>query len=182
MDPETLRRMRATWEAIDHRWNEWVLQYSNDDQMQLLRSWGWPSPDWETLGRILALALATLALGSALMLKFRPTLVRQHAWRRPNLRMDRALRRLMPDMPATAPAPASVWHAHLLSAWTKSSLQLDNNRQALLQTLLDLDASRYGPQALADKSRLPAHVRPMIRQVERLARACRLAPDRPPRA
>jgi transglutaminase-like putative cysteine protease len=176
MDPETLQRMRATWEAIDHRWNEWVLQYSNDDQMQLLRDLGWDTPNWETLGRILALAMAALALGSALMLKLRPTHAKRSAWFRPLQKLDRALRQVVPDMPGAVPAPASAWHDFLHSAWAKSSQALDNNQQSLLQTLLDLDASRYGPHALDDQTRLPTNVRLLFKQAEQLARACRPAP------
>lgn len=179
MDPETLRQLRLTWEAIDHRWNEWVLQYSNDDQMDMLRTLGWTSPDWETLGRVLAMAIAGLALVSAMMLKWRPVQVRRHVWRRHLLQMDKDLRAMLPDMPVAAPAPASVWHEHLQSAWATSSPKLSHNQQTLLQTLLDLDAMRYGPQALVDQRQLPPQVRNLFKQVRQLARVCRLANDRP---
>lgn len=177
MDPETLRQLRLTWEAIDHRWNEWVLQYSNDDQMDMLRHLGWTSPDWETLGRVLAAAIAGLALVSAAMLKWRPVPVQRHPWRVHLQKMDQSLRALLPDMPVPTPAPASVWHAHLQAAWSAGSSPLNNDQQALLQTLLDLDTLRYGPAALADQRRLPMHVHHLFRQARQQARTCRLSAD-----
>ena len=64
LDSSTLRRLRATWEAVDHRWNVWVLQYSQGQQMNLMRKLGWPSPNWADLGQLLAVCLGVLALVS----------------------------------------------------------------------------------------------------------------------
>jgi transglutaminase-like putative cysteine protease len=61
IDPQLLRRLRAQWEALNDRWNQWVLSYGKSSQMQLLQKLGFEAPDWEDLGLLLAAALALLA-------------------------------------------------------------------------------------------------------------------------
>ncbi|MEG0412102.1 MAG: DUF3488 and transglutaminase-like domain-containing protein [Comamonas sp.] len=36
-----LQRLRASWEAVNHRWNDWVLNYSSDNQSNVLRYLQW---------------------------------------------------------------------------------------------------------------------------------------------
>lgn len=40
VSPDTLQRMRANWEALNHRWNDWVLGYTTRQQTEVLRSLG----------------------------------------------------------------------------------------------------------------------------------------------
>lgn len=63
MGPDVLQRLRANWEAINHRWNDWVLNYSSREQSNVLRYLGlehW-SPAHVTLW--LCLMAATVAGG-----------------------------------------------------------------------------------------------------------------------
>jgi hypothetical protein len=41
--------LRATWEAVNNRWNQWVLNYTQSRQLDLLRDIGFESPSWEDL-------------------------------------------------------------------------------------------------------------------------------------
>ena len=40
ISPDVLRRLRANWEALNHRWNDWVLNYTPRDQSALLQRLG----------------------------------------------------------------------------------------------------------------------------------------------
>ncbi|MEZ5646522.1 MAG: DUF3488 and transglutaminase-like domain-containing protein [Burkholderiaceae bacterium] len=60
-DPTLLTRLRAVWEAVNNHWNQWVLNYTQGRQLDLLRNLGWPSPQWTDLPYIL---LAIVVLGS----------------------------------------------------------------------------------------------------------------------
>lgn len=37
MSWDAMQQLRAQWEAINHRWNDWVLNYTRGDQAQLLQ-------------------------------------------------------------------------------------------------------------------------------------------------
>lgn len=65
VSPEVLERLRQIWGAVDHRWNDWVLQYGRQRQRDLLEDLGWEQPDLLTAGRTLLLALAALGLAGA---------------------------------------------------------------------------------------------------------------------
>jgi len=63
--PALLTRLRDGWEAVNNRWNQWVLNYSRGQQLDVLKSLGVRSPSWEDLALLLIGALSTLALGGA---------------------------------------------------------------------------------------------------------------------
>jgi len=65
VSPELMTELRNAWEALNNRWNQWVLNYSRGRQLDLLRDFGFASPAWEDLALLLVLALSTLALGAA---------------------------------------------------------------------------------------------------------------------
>jgi transglutaminase-like putative cysteine protease len=60
--PELLTQMRKGWEAINNRWNQWVLGYSQKQQLGLLERLGVQSPNWEDLSLMLIGLLSTGAL------------------------------------------------------------------------------------------------------------------------
>ena len=62
VSPQLMQRLREAWEAIDNRWNQWVLNYSRGQQFDLLKDLGVEAPDWQTLAKLLVTALSTLAL------------------------------------------------------------------------------------------------------------------------
>ncbi|BEU96126.1 DUF3488 and transglutaminase-like domain-containing protein [Acidovorax sp. DW039] len=58
----TLQRMRAMWEAVNNSWNQWVLNYTQNSQMNLLKKLGFESPSWQDLSTVLGALLAAAAL------------------------------------------------------------------------------------------------------------------------
>jgi hypothetical protein len=65
VSPALLAQLRSSWEAVNNRWNQWVLNYSRGQQFDLLKQLGLPSAGWEDLAIVLIGALSTLALGGA---------------------------------------------------------------------------------------------------------------------
>jgi transglutaminase-like putative cysteine protease len=65
VNPALLAQLRAAWEALDNRWNQWVLNYSRGQQLDVLKGLGMRSPSWEDLALLLIGALSTLALAGA---------------------------------------------------------------------------------------------------------------------
>lgn len=65
MNPELLTRLRDAWEAVNNRWNQWVLNYSRGQQFELLRNLGVDSPSWEDLAKVLVGILSAAALAGA---------------------------------------------------------------------------------------------------------------------
>lgn len=63
--PELLAELRSAWEAVNNRWNQWVLNYTRTQQFDLLKSLGFRAPRWEDLALLSIGALSTLALGGA---------------------------------------------------------------------------------------------------------------------
>lgn len=57
-----LQRMRAVWEAVNNSWNQWVLNYTQREQMDMLSKLGLSSPNWMDLVRILGGLLLAAAL------------------------------------------------------------------------------------------------------------------------
>lgn len=65
VNPALLARLREGWEVVNNRWNQWVMNYSRGQQLDVLRNLGFSSPSWQDLAILLAGALSTLALVGA---------------------------------------------------------------------------------------------------------------------
>jgi transglutaminase-like putative cysteine protease len=65
LSPELAARLRAGWEVVNNRWNQWVLNYSRGQQFDLLRSLGWRQPNWQDLATALILLLCGASLAGA---------------------------------------------------------------------------------------------------------------------
>jgi protein-glutamine gamma-glutamyltransferase len=57
--------MRAAWEAMNNSWNQWILNYTQSRQLNLLRNLGFSSPSWEDLSRLLIAVVVIVALAGA---------------------------------------------------------------------------------------------------------------------
>jgi transglutaminase-like putative cysteine protease len=57
-----LSALRMNWDALTNRWNQWVLNYSLDEQRGLLQRLGFREPDWRTLA-VLMFVIGPLAMG-----------------------------------------------------------------------------------------------------------------------
>jgi hypothetical protein len=69
-----LRVWRFNWEAVQNRWNQWVLSYSQERQRALVEMLGL-APRWESVAAVLAVIVGILLAGMAI-LSMRPHAVR----------------------------------------------------------------------------------------------------------
>jgi len=65
LDPTLLAQMRAVWEAVNNHWNQWVLNYTQGRQLDLLQRLGWSSPQWTDLLFALLAVVVVASLGGA---------------------------------------------------------------------------------------------------------------------
>ncbi len=65
VSPALAAQLRALWERMDQRWNEWVLNYSRSRQFDLLEALGVETPRWEDLAYVLASLLGAVSLAGA---------------------------------------------------------------------------------------------------------------------
>jgi transglutaminase-like putative cysteine protease len=65
IDPELAARLRAQWETVNNRWNQWVLNYSRQQQFRLLENLGFGSPSWQDLATLLIGLLCAASLAGA---------------------------------------------------------------------------------------------------------------------
>ncbi|OYU44339.1 MAG: transglutaminase, partial [Burkholderiales bacterium PBB4] len=139
---------RAVWDAVNNRWNQWVLNYTQSRQLDLLRNIGFESPSWEDLGYVLiGIVVAVSLAGAGWTLWDRH---RQDPWL---LLLHRAQRRLAKaglTVPANTP-PRQM--AALLE-------QRGNAPAALSEWLLKLEAWRYAPSQTA-------HTKTAFQQLQR---------------
>jgi transglutaminase-like putative cysteine protease len=130
--PELAISVRAAWEALNNSWNQWILNYTQSKQLDLLKNIGFQSPSWEDLSYVLIALIVFVALcGAAWTLWDR----RQHD---PWLRLlGRARRRLQQAGVELPPAAAPRRIATLVTG------RFGDNAQALADWLLKLEMQRY---------------------------------------
>lgn len=149
-----LQRLRATWEAVNNGWNQWVLNYTQDRQLNLLKRLGVSAPDWQDLLRLLALLLATACLAAV---AWAATLRRrQDPWLHLLARARRRLERA--GLPVNAATPPRALAA-------QASQALGDGSRPLADWLLRLEAQRYAP---ADAATRRAALRALRREFARL--------------
>ena len=180
LDPAMWGRLRSYIDAGNHQWNVWVLQYSRNRQMELLKGWGFDSPNWMDLMRLTGGMLAGLSLlGIAWLWWTRPRLART-PWRGPMMRVHKALHASGFPAPTSSPAPAAA------SSWIQaldqgpSGERLDELRRQLKDALLQLDALRYGPPSDHDKADAKRARKMLVDRIEQLCQAWRTARKRLP--
>ena len=68
-----LHRLTLTWDALNARWNEWVLGYGPDNQNQFMKWLGMDDPDWRKmmLALVSIVIALTLLVSVLLMLRYR---------------------------------------------------------------------------------------------------------------
>ena len=72
--PELLHRLQLTFDALNARWNEWILGYGPDNQNRFMEWLGMDDPDWQKmLLSLIGIGAGLIALVSMLlMLRYRP--------------------------------------------------------------------------------------------------------------
>ena len=138
LSPGLSAQLRATWEAINNGWNQWVLSYTQGKQLNLLKTLGFSAPSWHDLGYLLIgiIVLASL-VGAGWTLWERA----QHD---PWLRLLGSARKQLalagiPSSQATSPRQlaALVQARHAVNTTDASS--------AVQAWLMQLEAQRYAP-------------------------------------
>ncbi|MBB4841732.1 transglutaminase-like putative cysteine protease [Paucibacter oligotrophus] len=140
LSPTLWLSLRGGWEALNNRWQQAVLNYSRQNQFDLLKSLGVAAPDWLALGRLSALLIAAIALGAGLWTLWRSgALWTRDPWLRQREQVMRRLRRL--GLQAQAHQGPREWARQLQSRF--GAVRTDTAVHLLLQ----LESQRYGPQA-----------------------------------
>jgi len=136
VSPELLLQLRAAWEEVNNRWNQWVLNYSRTQQFDLLQRIGVSSPDWQALGMILlGLLIGGALAGAGWALWDRH---RQDPW----LRLQAQVRAVLASLGVTAQP-----HDPPRRLAERLREQLGERSDALAYQLDILDLARYGPHA-----------------------------------
>ena len=141
-----LQQMRAVWEAVNNRWNQWVLNYSQNSQMDLLKKLGFESPSWQDLTTILGSLLGVAALGGATWTWWER---RQHdPWLRLLGRTRKRLEAAGLPLPDHLPprAMAQRVQAHWGTASGAAAPITQAQAQRIHDWLLRLEQVRYAPQ------------------------------------
>ncbi|MDB5885332.1 MAG: transglutaminase domain protein [Polaromonas sp.] len=150
--PDLAARLRATWEAVNNGWSQWVLNYTQGSQLKLLKDIGFTSPGREDLTTLLIGALVLASIAGAGWAWWDRS---QHD---PWLRLLGQVRKRLAQAgiastPATAPRELA---RQVLQKYGRQG-------QALHDWLVQLDIQRY-----ADPATLPRLLGPLRRQLSRL--------------
>jgi transglutaminase-like putative cysteine protease len=132
VNPRLSALLRATWEAMNNRWNQWILNYTQSRQLNLLRNLGFDSPSWEDLARVLLMVTVVVALGGAAWSWW--DRLQHDPWLRLLGRARKRLRQAGLDIGAAAP-PREI--AHLVIT------RFGQDARGLADWLLKLEAQRY---------------------------------------
>jgi transglutaminase-like putative cysteine protease len=133
MNPQLLAQLRESWELLNNRWNQWVLNYSRGDQLDLLKKLGFRSPSWEDVALLLIGILSGMALLGAVWAWWDRH--RQDPWARLAQQLRRSLRQL--GLPALA-------HEAPRALAAQVEARFGDRGRGLASLLHDMDSQRYG--------------------------------------
>ena len=139
VSPDLAIQLRAIWEATNNRWNQWVLNYSQDKQMNLLRNLGFDAPSWEDLSYLLIGIIVAASLIGAAWAQWEK--YQQDPWLRLLDNARRQLARTGLQLPANLPPRSLAEHLQnaqglspgAVAQWTEWLLQLESWRYAMAQ-------------------------------------------------
>ena len=139
LSPGLSAQLRATWDAVNNGWNQWVLSYTQGKQLNLLKNIGFESPSWEDLSYVLiAVVVAASLVGAAWTLYERS----QHdPWLRLLTRARKKLARSgLQSTAATSPR-------QLVARLTATADGAASDEVLAIQRwLVQLEAQRYAPR------------------------------------
>ncbi len=141
VNPAWADGMRAWWDAANNRWNQWVLNYSQGKQLDLLKQLGMNAPDWTDLAYLLIGLFSSVSLMGAAWAWWDR---RQHD---PWLLLYARIVRTLNQGGASA---SETWPPLTLASYLHQHMGLA--AQGLMKELRALDAQRYGPPARSKKS------------------------------
>lgn len=156
---------RAAWEAMNNGWNQWVLNYSQGRQINMMRQLGFETADWLDLVKALLVSLIGLSVAATAWVWWEQ---QQHdRWLLAYSRVQSALRKAGLDIPAHWPP---------LTLANSLSQRLGSAAQPLADALMHLDALRYarpdtlgvgGGLSMRRRQRLMQLARGLAAQIER---------------
>jgi transglutaminase-like putative cysteine protease len=134
VSPDLAAVLRTAWEAMNNSWNQWILNYTQSRQLDMLRKLGFEAPSWEDLARVL-LGLVVLSALAGVAWSWWDR--RQHdPWLRLLGRVRRRLQRLGVEVGRSTP-PRQI--ANLVTT------RFGPDARPLADWLLALEAQRYAP-------------------------------------
>jgi transglutaminase-like putative cysteine protease len=137
LSPDLTLRLRALWDASNNGWNQWVLNYTQSRQFDLLRRVGFSTPSWEDLSYLLIGIVVLSSLMGAAWTRWERR--RQDPWLRLLARAGLALQKAGVTLPVNS-TPRAM--AIQLAAQRDTS---EPTVAALRDWLLRLEAQRYAP-------------------------------------
>ena len=135
ISPGMVQSLRAVWEAVNNSWSQWVLNYSQSSQFDLLKALGFESPSWQDLTTVLGALIVIAASGGGLWTLWERS---QHdPWLRLLARVRQRLAKAGLVLPDTLP-PRSM--AQQVTA------HFGDSASGLAAWLLRLEQVRYAPE------------------------------------
>lgn len=136
LNPTLWRALRGGWEALNNRWQQLVLNYSRQNQFDLMKKLGFERPDWTALGQAIAGVILGFTLAAMAWLRWSS---RPHdAWSRQRARITDLLARAGVTVPPHE-SPA---------AWARAlRRQFGQKAEPAAQWLEKLERSRYAADA-----------------------------------
>ena len=134
INPTLAANLRAAWEALNNSWNQWVLNYTQSKQLNLLKDIGFESPSWTDLAYVLLGLMVAVALAGAAWSYWER--IQHDPWLRLLARARRRLGQAGLDVPPATP-PRKL--ANLVTA------KFGPDARGLSDWLLKLEALRYSP-------------------------------------
>lgn len=134
--PRVLAQFRESWEAVNNRWNQWVLDYSRGTQLDLLSRMGFSQPDWQDLAWLMVAACGGLSLAATGWAWWERQ--RIDPWKRQMTQLRAVLLRL---------GVPSADHDSPRTLARRVRAQLGDAGEPLARGFDAIDAARYGRQA-----------------------------------
>lgn len=138
--PTLSAQLRAIWEAVNNSWSQWVLNYTQGKQLDLLKNIGFESPSWQDLSVVLLVLIVLASLAGAAWTLWERS---QHdPWLRLLRRARKQLARAGIDStPATSPRQLAL---QVLARQGRQG-------QALHDWLMALERQRYGAASASQR-------------------------------
>ncbi|RRH83435.1 DUF3488 domain-containing protein [Variovorax beijingensis] len=148
MSPTLAQNLRAAWEAVNNSWNQWVLNYTQSRQLNLLKTIGFNAPSLEDLAYVLLYLLVGASLAGAAWTLWERS---QHdPWLRLLGQARARLAKAGLQLPDTAPPRQMA---------AQADARFGPSAQAVHEWLLKLEAQRYAPASPASLAALRAEFR-----------------------
>ena len=156
VNPNLAANLRAAWEAVNNRWNQWVLNYTQSRQIDLLKRLGFDADSWADLVQAIGGLIAVLSVfGAGWTLWER----REHdPWLRLLGEAQARLRDAGIEVPPATPP-------RQLAALLQRHCGDHPARAQLCAWLLELEAQRYAPTGAANRPSGLARLRRVYKQL-----------------